>query len=137
MSSKRIYAVVFIKEFGPDGTYTCLPDLKGSEGSECVPLLIWSRLLTTPENGAHLVNFLSFFLFFSFFLSFFLFIYLFMRDTQRERQRHRQREKQTPCREPDVGLDPRTPGSCPESTGRCSTAEPPTCPSFLIFHCKS
>ncbi len=37
-----------------------------------------------------------------------------MRDTQRERQRHRQREKQAPCREPDVGLDPRTPGSLPE-----------------------
>ena len=38
-----------------------------------------------------------------------------MKDTQRERERerHRQREKQAPCREPDVGLDPRTPGSCP------------------------
>ena len=36
------------------------------------------------------------------------FIYLFMRDT--ERQTHRQREK-APCREPDVELDPRTPGS--------------------------
>ena len=38
-----------------------------------------------------------------------------MRDThtQRERQRHRQREKQAPCREPDVGLDPRTPESRP------------------------
>ena len=33
-----------------------------------------------------------------------LFIY------ERERQRHRQREKQAPCREPDVGLDSRTPG---------------------------
>ena len=32
-----------------------------------------------------------------------------MRDIQR--QRHRQREKQAPSREPDVGLDPRTPGS--------------------------
>ena len=31
----------------------------------------------------------------------------------RERQRHRQRKKQAPCREPDVGLDPGTPGSCP------------------------
>ena len=45
------------------------------------------------------------------------FIYLFMRDTERERererQRHRQREKQAPCREPAMGLDPRTPGSCP------------------------
>ena len=34
-----------------------------------------------------------------------------MRGRERERQRHRQREKQAPCREPDVGLDPRTPGS--------------------------
>ena len=36
-----------------------------------------------------------------------------MRDTlrERERQRHRQREKQGPCREPDVGLDPRSLGS--------------------------
>ena len=49
-------------------------------------------------------------------LFFFLdFIYLFMRDTERERQRqrHRQREKQAPYREPDVGLDPKTPGSQP------------------------
>ena len=33
------------------------------------------------------------------------------RERERERQRHRQREKQAPCREPDLGLDPRTPGS--------------------------
>ena len=37
-----------------------------------------------------------------------------MRDRERERQRHRQREKQVPCREPDTGLDPGTPGSRPE-----------------------
>ena len=37
-----------------------------------------------------------------------------MRDVERERQRHRQRDKQDPCREPDTGLDPRTPGSRPE-----------------------
>ena len=36
-----------------------------------------------------------------------------MRDTQRKGQRHRQRVKQTPCREPDVGLNPRTPGPRP------------------------
>ena len=36
------------------------------------------------------------------------FIYLFMIDI--ERQRHRQREKQAPCQEPDVLLDPGTPG---------------------------
>ena len=44
-----------------------------------------------------------------------------MRDTHRERQRHRQREKQAPCREPDVGLDPETLGSCP---GLKAAAEP-------------
>ena len=34
--------------------------------------------------------------------------YFFIHKRHRERQRHRQREKQSPCREPDVGLDPRT-----------------------------
>ena len=37
-----------------------------------------------------------------------------MRDTEGERQRLRQREKQAPYKEPLVGLDPGTPGSCPE-----------------------
>ena len=32
------------------------------------------------------------------------------RERERERQRHRKREKQ----EPDVGFDPRSPGSHPE-----------------------
>ena len=36
-----------------------------------------------------------------------------MRDTEIERQRHRQREKSAPSREPDVGLDPGSPGSGP------------------------
>ena len=37
-----------------------------------------------------------------------------MRHTHRKRkQRHRQREKQAPCRDPDVGLNPRSPGSHP------------------------
>ena len=41
-----------------------------------------------------------------------------MRD--RERQRHKKREKEKQAHgEPDVGLDPRTLGSCPE---------PPRCP---------
>ena len=35
------------------------------------------------------------------------------RERERERQRHRQREKQAPCREPNVGLDPGSPGSRP------------------------
>ena len=41
--------------------------------------------------------------------------YLFIhgRYREKERQRYRQREKQAPCREPDVGLDPGSPGSRP------------------------
>ena len=34
-----------------------------------------------------------------------------MKDTERKRQR--QRQKQAPCREPNVGLDPRSPESDP------------------------
>ena len=41
------------------------------------------------------------------------FVYLFTRDTQRETETQAERE-QAPRGEPDVGLDPRTPGSCPE-----------------------
>ena len=49
-------------------------------------------------------------------LFFFLRFYLFIHEIERERERDRQtqvREKQAPCREPDVGLDPGSPGSRP------------------------
>ena len=39
-------------------------------------------------------------------------LHLFIHERHRESQRRRQR--QAPCKEPDVGLDPRTPGSRPE-----------------------
>ena len=57
----------------------------------------------------------NFFILFYFIIFLKDFIYLFMRihREERERQRHRQREKQASCREPDVGLDPRSPGSGP------------------------
>ena len=42
-------------------------------------------------------------------------------EREREKQRHRRREKQDPCWEPDVGLDPGTPGSC---TGPKAGAKP-------------
>ena len=42
-----------------------------------------------------------------------LFIYSLETHRERERQRPRQREKQAPCREPDAGLDPWSPGSHP------------------------
>ena len=51
-----------------------------------------------------------------------------MRDRERERQGHRQREKQDPCGEPDVGLDPGTPGSCP---GPKADAQPLSYPGAL------
>ena len=54
-----------------------------------------------------------------------------MRDTQKERgeQRPRQREKQAPCREPDMGLDPGTPGSGPESEAGTQPLSHPVVPN--------
>ena len=70
---------------------------------------------------------------FLFFLRFYLFINERhrererQRERERERQRHRQREKQAPCREPNVGLNPRTPGSRPEPKADAQPTEPPWC----------
>ena len=55
------------------------------------------------------------------------------RDTHRERQRHRQGEKQTPCREPDVGLDPRTLGSHPEPKADVQLLNHPGIPQLQIL----
>ena len=54
------------------------------------------------------------------------------RERERERQRHRQREKQAPCREPGMGLDPGTPGSCPgpKVVLNCSATQG----SLILFH---
>ncbi|CAK7317160.1 hypothetical protein VULLAG_LOCUS20259 [Vulpes lagopus] len=55
-----------------------------------------------------------------------------MIDRERERgQRHRQREKQAPCREPDVGLDPWTPESCPGPKAGTKLLSHPGIPSIL------
>ena len=63
------------------------------------------------------------------------FIFIFLidlfthdRHRERERQRHRRREKQAPCKDPDAGLDPGTPGSLPWAKGRRQTVEPPRDP---------
>ena len=55
------------------------------------------------------------------------------RERERERQRPRQREKQAPCREPDVGLDPGSPGSLPRAKGGAKLLSCLGCPhlSFL------
>ena len=77
-----------------------------------------------------------FFFFLSFFFFFKDFIYSFMIDTHTQRQR----KKQAPRREPNVGLDPRTPGPCLDrrQAPNCwatqgSPAEPPRDPSFFFF----
>ena len=77
----------------------------------------------------------SFFIFFflDFFEDFLIFLKILFiherqreRDTDRQRQRHRprQREEQAPHREPDLGLDPPSPGSHPgrkAALNRCAT----------------
>ena len=75
-----------------------------------------------------------------FFKRFYLFIHERHRDREkeiereRERQRHRQREKQAPCREPNVGLDPRTPGPLPGLKAGAKPLSQPGVPltDFLI-----
>ena len=61
------------------------------------------------------------------FLFFFIFKILFIHERHRERER--QREKQAPFREPNVGLDPRTPGSQPE----LKDAQPLSHPGVLVL----
>ena len=52
------------------------------------------------------------------------------KERESEMQRHRQREKQALCREPDVGLDPVTPGSRPgPKAGARLLGHPQTLPS--------
>ena len=50
------------------------------------------------------------------------------------RQRHRQREKQAPCRQPDVGLNPGTVGSCPEPKADAQPLSHPGVLRISIFN---
>ena len=67
-----------------------------------------------------------------FFFKKILFIYSW--DTERERRRYRQREKQAPCRQPDVGLDSKTPGSCPEPKADAQQLRHPGIPTVDYIH---
>ena len=55
-----------------------------------------------------------------------------MRNTHRERSRDRgrdrEREMQASCREPNMGLDPGTPGSHPELKADAQPLSPPGTP---------
>ena len=65
------------------------------------------------------------------FIFFEYFIYLFMRGTDKERGRDiGETEKQSPCREPNVGLNPGIPGSCPEQK---ADAQPLGHPGILLL----
>ena len=55
------------------------------------------------------------------------------RETKRERPRHRQREKQDPCKEPNVGLDPRSPGSRPVPKAGTKPLRHPGIPVIPFF----
>ena len=59
------------------------------------------------------------------------FIYVYQRE--KEKQRHRQREKQAPCWEPDVGLDPGTPGSRPGPKAGAKPLSHPRIPSHVVL----
>ena len=52
---------------------------------------------------------------------------------ERERERERQREKQAPCREPDMGLDPGSPGSHPGLKAGTKPLSHRGCPKCLYF----
>ena len=52
----------------------------------------------------------------------------------RERQRHRRKGKQAPCREPNVELDPRTPGSCPGPKAGAKPLSHPGIPAQQILN---
>ena len=62
--------------------------------------------------------------------SFFKRFYLFIHDRQREAETQAEGEKQAPCWEPDLGLDPGSPGSHPRLK-QCQTAGPPGLPMFF------
>ena len=68
-------------------------------------------------------------------LSFFCFVLFcfLIYDSHRERERHRQREKQTPFREPNVGLDPTTPGSRPGLKAGSKSLSHPRIPGNIFF----
>ena len=48
------------------------------------------------------------------------------------REREKQKEKQAPCRELDVGLDPRTQGSGPEPKADAQPLSHPGAPKHIL-----
>ena len=66
-------------------------------------------------------------------VSFFLIFYSFIHERQRERGPETQaEEKQAPCREPDAGLDPESPGSRPGPKAGAKLLSHPRMPSVCV-----
>ena len=59
--------------------------------------------------------------------------FIYSWETPRERQRHRQREKQAPYGEPNMGLDPWTPGPQPEPKSDTQPLSHPGTPKIYLF----
>ena len=64
---------------------------------------------------------------------FFFNFYLFMREREREAETQEEGEAGSRRGEPDVGLNPRTPGSLPEPKAGGSITEPPRHPVCCVF----
>ena len=60
-----------------------------------------------------------------------------MRKRERKRHRHRQREKQAPCRLPNVGLEPGSPGPGPGRKAALTPLSHPGYPLFLTLKLRS
>ena len=56
-----------------------------------------------------------------------------MRDTEREAETLAEREKQVPCREPNVGIDPGTPGSHPGPKAGAQPLSHPGVPTYILL----
>ena len=67
------------------------------------------------------------------FLRFYLFIHGRHRKREREAETQAEREKQAPCREPDVGLHPETPGPRPGPKAGTKLLSHPRIPNILSF----
>ena len=67
------------------------------------------------------------------FILFYIFKILFIHERHRERQKHKQREKQAPCKEPEAGFDPQTPGSHPELKADAQLLSHPGIPTYTYL----
>ena len=63
------------------------------------------------------------------------FFFLYSWERERERQRHRRREKQASCREPDVGLNPGTPGLRPGPKAGAKPLSHTGIPRLQLLNC--